>query len=251
MHDQQEYLNDWWSQPPGCILLNAEISAITARASSLSGNYALLLGCNAQLPLLAPIPCLKKLIVATTFAAARTVNATIQATFESLPVKDNSVDILLAPHLFDSLTEINPLLIDEIYRIVKPEGQFILLGLTPSGIWNLWRHYYPQQSKPLEKQCSDCISTLRTAFLNRHCQLIAHHTILYQLPQQNTQRWLRIINFSLRQLKRIAPWLGGIFLLQFKKKIMPVNPLPLLWSSASNRLDATPEASANIRYPRN
>lgn len=66
-------------------------------------------------------------------------NNTIRATHEDWPVACDSIDLLILPHLLEFESEPNRVLC-EAERVLKPEGQILVLGFNPWSLPNLMRH---------------------------------------------------------------------------------------------------------------
>ena len=55
-----------------------------------------------------------------------------------LPIEDDAVDCVLLPHTLDYSDRPHAIL-REVHRVLRPNGQLVLLGFRPGGLWGLRR----------------------------------------------------------------------------------------------------------------
>jgi SAM-dependent methyltransferase len=95
----------------------------------------------------------------------------IQAKAFALPLQTASVDLVILPHILE-FDEYRFQTIREVERILKPEGEIIILSFNP---WNLWLRY----QFILEKKWSD----------SWHAYFISRSRII---------DWLKLLNFEVK-----------------------------------------------------
>jgi SAM-dependent methyltransferase len=55
-----------------------------------------------------------------------------------LPIASDSVDVVLLPHTLDYVVRSHAIL-REVYRVLRSDGQLVVLGFKPGGLWGLMR----------------------------------------------------------------------------------------------------------------
>lgn len=133
-----------------------------------------------------------------------------------LPLADNCVDKLLAVHCLEVSEQARPLL-REMWRVLSPEGQLLLVVPNRNGIWsrresNPFGHGLPYSRSQLERLLRDVFFTPTN-----------WSTALHALPLSNrlSVRWAPTID---RFGTRLWPRLGGVILVEARKELM--NALP-------------------------
>jgi SAM-dependent methyltransferase len=82
-----------------------------------------------------------------------------------LPVASDSVDVVFLPHTLD-LTDHPHAALREVYRVLRADGQLVVLGFRPGGLWALrrlatLRSYPPGRPQMIsERQLSDWLRLL-------------------------------------------------------------------------------------------
>ncbi len=99
----------------------------------------------------------------------RTDLPAVIAHLDSLPLQSESVDMLILPHTLEFCRDQHQLL-REAERVLKPEGQLLILGFQPWSFYRLYR-WLPHQRHAAPWRC----------------RAIWHHRLL---------DWLNLLNFS-------------------------------------------------------
>ncbi len=93
----------------------------------------------------------------------------IVARLDSLPLASESVDVLILPHTLEFAGDQHQLL-REAERVLKPEGQLLVLGFQPWTVYRLYR-WLPGRQRPAPW----------------HCHPVSHRRLL---------DWLNLLNFT-------------------------------------------------------
>lgn len=68
----------------------------------------------------------------------------IEATMESVPVPDSSYDVVLCNHVIEHLTVDQAYnMLKEAQRVLRPQGELIIVTPTPRTVWNTFGHIKP------------------------------------------------------------------------------------------------------------
>jgi SAM-dependent methyltransferase len=140
-------------------------------------------------------------------------DAQVICDFSALPLAPGSVDAVLLAHSLESAPSAHRLL-REVDRVLTDRGQLLILGFNPNSLWG-WRQrlmpWYP--ALPVKTQL---------------------------LSIGRLQDWLRLLDYDVVECERFGPgsniglsWLQPLlsffapaYLIQARKRRVPVNPIP-------------------------
>jgi SAM-dependent methyltransferase len=131
-------------------LLKIEIAALQEFLERIFGYHLLQLGGPARSDFLEASPIEHKIYFNTEY------NTTVQGKFDELPFLPNSIDLVIAAHILESVKDPKKIL-NEIYHILIPDGSVIITG---SNLFSLWgfitsmriRHWLSQLGFKIIKQ---------------------------------------------------------------------------------------------------
>jgi SAM-dependent methyltransferase len=159
-----------------------------------------------------------------------------------LAVAADSVDAVILPHTLERIASPHGLL-REVDRVLRANGQLIVLSFTPTGPWGL-RHLFSPGGYPIgqrrmirEGRLRDWLELLsfEIAGARRYC-----HTLPFEqfrrfgtLPREEwAQRWL--------------PMLCGGYLLHAQKRVQPLTPIRPAWRQPRLRAVGGLEPSTRV-----
>jgi SAM-dependent methyltransferase len=136
---------------------------------------------------------------------------------EQLAIASESIDAVLLPHTLERTSSPHALL-REVDRILRPDGQLIVLSFAPGGLWGL-RHLLSPRGYPAgrerairEGRLRDWLELLsfEVGPARRYCHTAPIDGVkqLRLLPREEfAQRWLPIVagGYMLRAQKRVRP----------------------------------------------
>lgn len=151
--------------------------------------------------------------------------STVCGTLESVPLRNESVDIVVLPHTLEH-TESPHDVLREAYRILVPEGSLIIMGFNPLSIWGLW-HYWKRQRGALSGKMLP-LARLRDWLRLLDFQMALERYFYYRPPglQEGTYQkcaFLETVG------EKCWPLLGGVYLLLSIKRVRPLTPLRKYW----------------------
>jgi SAM-dependent methyltransferase len=171
-------------------------------------------------------------------AAARTQNrrwlapdasgpGAVRASYDALPVASGSVEAVLLPHTLEYAPSPHELL-REVDRVLRGEGQLLVLGFSPLGPWGL-RHRlsHGRFPPPAERLLGE--GRLRDWLNLLGFEVAGARRYLFAPPWSRALRgdrsgWLE------RRGAVIAPPLAGAYLLRACKRVHCVTPIRPTWS---------------------
>jgi SAM-dependent methyltransferase len=159
-----------------------------------------------------------------------------------LAIASDAIDAVILPHTLERIPSPHALL-REVDRVLRPDGQLIVLSFTPTGLWGL-RHLfspggYPAGQKRMirEGRLRDWLELLsfEVASGRRYC-----HTLPFEqfrragtFPKEEwAQRWL--------------PMLCGGYLLHAQKRVQVLTPIRPAWRQPRLRAVGRLEPSTRV-----
>lgn len=168
-------------------------------------NDVLQIGGSHQDGLLHTLIATRQFFLNTTQAPFETAHtAVIQATAESLPIQTESMDMVVMVHQLE-LAQHPMDMLEEAYRVLRPNGQLVVVGCNR---WSIWNVCHDRQTYVSMWKIERCMHAL---------QLEIKH-------QQTLCFWLNSkIMETIGQF--IFPSMGSIYLFIAQKNIVGMTPL--------------------------
>ncbi|HEX5419321.1 MAG TPA: class I SAM-dependent methyltransferase [Gammaproteobacteria bacterium] len=159
-----------------------------------------------------------------------------------LALAADSVDAVILPHTLERIPSPHALL-REVDRVLRPDGQLIVLSFTPTGPWGI-RHLFSPGGYPVgqkrmirEGRLRDWLELLsfEVGSARRYCHTLPFEQFrrLGTLPKEEwAQRWL--------------PMLCGGYLLHAQKRVRTVTPIRPAWRQPRLRAVGGLEPSTRV-----
>lgn len=145
---------------------------------------------------------------------------------EMLAFETHSLDVLLMPHFLEISSA--DLVLQEAFRILKPEGRLILTGFNPKSLWGL-SSWFDGKRLPMKSQC------LALAELKRKIAAIGfemeYGQFMDYLPAVNSPSALKFWRFMEKAGDRWWPQCAAVYGVVLTKHLIGVRPLPELESA--------------------
>ena len=212
----------WLQTPPGRYLLGEEQRLYDQAVVDLFGFNAVQLG-------LPQADLLRECRIPFRCKAAPYGQAAVQCHSFQLPFANNSIDLLLLPHVLEySLSPHDTL--REAERVLVPEGHLILSGFNPFSLWGLRRLFARRTSYPW---CGHFmpLPKLKDWLVLLGLEVVGGRMSGYA-PPFGSEAWINRCRFMDRAGDRWWPLLGGSYFLLARKRVVGVRLIRPNWNSA-------------------
>jgi len=206
----------WLQTPPGRYLLAWEQAQLDAAVADLFGFHALQLGLP-ELPGLQANRMPHRWLA----GAAGEAGVALGCEFEALPFESASLDLVLLPHALELARDPHQLL-REAERVLRPEGQLLILGLNPASAWGLRQNLgrlWPQRPAYLPRT-GDFIGYWR---LRDWLRLLSFEVETARFgcysPPLRSEAWLARWHWVEATGARWWPVLGAVYFIQAVKRV--------------------------------
>ena len=130
-------LGSWYTTPLGQALEQVELAAVREALGTLFGFHLLLVAPPWQDSPMDASRISHRIIMSAAWPApARLVGKP-----DHLPFSADILDLMILPHTLEFSSNPHEVL-REVDRCLVPEGQVLILGFNPYGLWGLWRLMY-------------------------------------------------------------------------------------------------------------
>ena len=151
---------------------------------------------------------------------------TVCARPAQLPYQSATLSGVLYAHVLEH--EAQPwCVLEEIDRVLEPEGVAILLSFNPYSLWGLCKFLFKEcHLPPIPYMHSPY--RLRRFWLSRGYHIVVQHSYLYRPPVKQEQWWRRLA--SMEYLGQYClPSLGGCYIQVVTKHSEGVTPIKFSW----------------------
>ncbi|MDH5368916.1 MAG: class I SAM-dependent methyltransferase [Gammaproteobacteria bacterium] len=150
-----------------------------------------------------------------------------QACFNQLPIKSDSLDIVILPHVLEFSSESHQIL-REVDRVLIAEGHVVILGFNPWSIWNIWRLFlFWTKQAPWNAQFLAASRVMDWLALLGF-DVIHRQGYFYKPPIQNG-KILKKMRFLDKLGQRFWPKFGAGYVLVARKRVQTLTPIRPRW----------------------
>lgn len=221
-------LADWLGTPLGNYLLRRELGYFDTAISDIFGFHALQIGLPA---------C--DFLAGSRITAKHVLDleepAHLYADPAYLPFSENSLDLVVLPHLLE-FTDNPHAILREVYRVLRPEGQVVLSGFNPFSLWGIKRYFGREQAQPWNGnfvglyRMKDWLSLLGF-------EVVGGKLDCY-VPPCASEKWLSRCGFFEAIGDRWWPIGGGVYFLQAAKRVAALRLITPAWQQRARRKKA-------------
>lgn len=219
----------WYTTSLGQRLAQCETQILDKFLPDLFGYYLLQCGCPEIMAEKIAGNWLKSSRVSAQFCLDYEVNQGVscQAYLAQLPMKSDSLDIVILPHVLEFSSEPHQVL-REVERVLIAEGHVVILGFNPWSSWNIFRlfHFWNKQAPwnahfLAASRVMDWLALLGFDVVQRQ-------GYFYHLPIQTDNK---IKKFGLIQKlgQRLWPNFGAGYVLVARKRVQTLTPIRPRW----------------------
>lgn len=213
VHKQLDY---WYTSAAGLVLAEQEQKELDRIMPRYYGYYLLLLGNLRQIDWARTSPVLKKFYLVSEERESKQI--LIKGKFVALPFVNDSLDVVVLPHILEFCDD-PKVLIDEVYRVLRPDGHIVMLSFNPYNLWSL-RHMIKMQGVDYQiiKSALTMPWVMEQQFSRLNCQLLDKRTF-YVSPKLTKKVTNRVFEILLTQY---SSYFGRVYSKVFQKKVMPL-----------------------------
>lgn len=222
---------NWYATSLGKRFSQSEQHILEKYLPDLFGYYLLQCGCPEVKAEKTAGNWLKSSRVSSQFCMDYHINQGVscQADLPHLPMKSDSLDIVVLPHVLEFSTEPHQVL-REVERVLIAEGHVVILGFNPWSMWNLFRVFHIWK-KPSPWNASFLAASRVMDWLALlGFDVVQRQGYFYQLPIQNEK-----ISKNMRFLDKLGHrmWsnLGAGYVLVARKRVETLTPIRPRWRS--------------------
>jgi SAM-dependent methyltransferase len=213
-------MDQWFAKAPGSILIETESSLLSNLIPHLFGYYLLQLGMTSKNNWLSNCRIPQRIHLSPE-CPCHFVGPCVQGNFEELPFLPDSIDVALLPHVLEFAHNPQQIL-EEVYRVLIPEGYAVILGFHPWSLWGLAKVFVGRKKIPW-------VGKFYSSYRVRHWLTLQgfkvedHETLFFRPPLTNT-KWLKKLFFLEAVGQLLWPYLGGVYLIVAKKRVATLTP---------------------------
>jgi SAM-dependent methyltransferase len=213
-------LAEWFATPLGQYLRAREQAWFDDTLADIFGFHALQIG-------LPEYPFLQGSRIAMRLTVDLEEPAQVLADPHWLPFAENSMDLIVLPHVLEFTDEPHQLL-REVYRVLRPEGQVVVAGFNPFSLFGVKRYFGREQTMPWTGnfialyRLKDWLSLL--GFEVSGGKLDAY------IPPHSQEKWLRRLGFFEKAGDRWWPIAGGVYFLRATKRLLGMRVITPQWT---------------------
>ena len=234
----------WFSSSLGKRLAQSEKQVLDEYLPDLFGYYLLQCGCPEVKAENGAGSWLGSSRVSTQICLDYVKNQGVscQSNLAHLPLKTDSLDIVILPHVLDFSAEPHQVL-REAERVLIADGHIVILGFNPWSLWNIvrfflfWTKQAPWSARFLSSsRVMDWLALLGF-------DVVGCSGYFYEFPLQN-ERISKKLSFLGNIVQKLLPKLGAGYVLVARKRVETLTPIRPRWNArrkvVSGGLEAEP-----------
>lgn len=135
----------------------------------------------------------------------------VQSALDEMPIRTESMDIVLCVHALEHMRKCDEVL-QEIFRILKPDGKVVLCGFNR---WSVWRLFHPAKVTRLYS-----VNTLKRALQSVGFDIELQQTLCFW-PSARGRKRAALETFG----QFLLPYSGAVYMIVAKKNVEGMTPL--------------------------
>lgn len=220
----------WLAQPPGRYFLAWEQAQFDYLVSDSFGYQAAQLGLP-QLRSLRENRISQQAMVleAKPSCASGHLPFSHLARFDALPFANESMDLIVLPHALEHAAFPYAVL-QEVYRVLRPEGRLLLSGFNPASLWGVYQGVRRVLGRHWMPQCTQLIACHRIKewLISLDFEIDGGRFGCYRPPTEQ-EKWLARWAFMEHMGDRWWPVFGAGYILSAVKRISGMHLIEPNW----------------------
>jgi SAM-dependent methyltransferase len=220
--EQSQIVTEWLGTPLGQALLQQEARVVEEALDGIFGEECLQLGVWGETRTFTRFTRTQRCAV---IAESRVGGPSAVGQLHQLPVDSDSIDLVLLPHTLDYSARPHEIL-REVDRVLRADGQIVILGFKPFGLWGL-RRLVPGAGMPpgadhliSERRLRDWLK-----LLDMRIRSASRYFFRWPLPRRRVSASLK---WELRG-QALWPELAACYMLTAQKRVSPLIPVRPVW----------------------
>ncbi len=223
-------LEAWFHSPLGMEVARLECASVEHLLTNTFGYYLVQVGMAERFDTALATSRIRHRIKLTGEYTKGLTNAPIVGLASALPIASDSIDAVLLPHVLD-FTDSPKAVLDEVERVLIPEGRVVIVGFNALSAWGLRRLIW--RSKGRVPWCGRFRSTSRVADwlaeLGFDIEICEYLMFCPPFGPLLGPRCTRLDALG----KRWWPVFGGIYVIRAVKRVATLTPLKPLRGNRS------------------
>jgi len=217
----QRFLQVWFESKPGQVVFGQEKMLVDAALANKFGYYLVQLGCVSEQSLLLQSRVSTKIMI--DLELSKTLNdhgvQWIRADFDFLPIGRDKIDVVLMPHMLESVDDPYYVL-RQVDSMLVPEGHVVVTGFNPAGCLPL-RFKLFSKNFGFEKAAYRRAAKVREwlKVLGYEVEKTSYSPVMCFSTNEKYKFWARIIEKIERSLQRLGFEFGNVYCIVAKKKV--------------------------------
>lgn len=225
----RKQLSNWFISPLGQQVLQFEQAQLEEFLPELFGYHIVQIGRPANADYISSSKITHKAYLCLDVEEVTTNDNTIHTQAENLPIAANSVDVAVLPHVFEFSKDPHRLL-RELDRVLIDDGHLVIIGINRFSFWGIWHAVLCWWDKMPWNGRLISIPRMKDWFALLDFEVKKVRYCFYAPPFRKTS-WLN----RCKPLERLGafcwPFLGGIYVIVGKKRVVPLNPIKMEWKT--------------------
>jgi SAM-dependent methyltransferase len=241
---QLKAMDMWFRTLPGALVVDMELKELDRFLPAIPGQIAIQIGGPSNLRLLQKSN-MRHVYYCSDQPAWMGDGTRLQCDFSALPFDSDSVNLIILTHALSFVDE--PIkLLEEIYRVLKPGGQLILLGFNRFSWWSVVRRKRKQIGYPWMGQFYS-IRQVKRWLSQCGYGLIVNKSFCFfpPLKKRPSSKWINL-GEVLGQV--FIPKMGAVHLVYAQKKVAGANPLVKLLAEKIKPVHRIGMTTTNLRH---
>lgn len=213
----------WYQRMPGLLLMAEEKAVLDRILSTVRGMILVQIGGPFETAFTERAN-VQRLCYLDAHCRAYASKPLIQADPSQLPIQSESIDLVLLMHILEG-TQNPEIVLEEVHRILKPNGKIMLLCFNAFGVWQI-RHLLSSRLHFPWNGTYYSMGTIKRLLRKLNCHIDFQQTLCFRPPLHHAhtaEKWAFLEAFG----QLCLPYCGAVFALVATKNEPGMTPLVL------------------------